>query len=106
MQIWSFVHKREVGEVVFTLRMAYQSSNNARNVGIGSLYSAICVFASEITRQRNAIISRAQAEAARRRQLHRQELEAAREHAAAEALVDLKRNRQMVRGLFFSSVIY
>jgi hypothetical protein len=70
--------------------MAYQSSNNTKNSGTGSLYSDICSFAFEISRERNAIASRAQAEAARKRQQHRQELLEAREYAAAQALNSLK----------------
>jgi len=70
--------------------MAYQASNNPRNSGSSSLYSEICSFAADISRERNAIVSRAQAEAARQRLSHRHELQDARDYAAAQTLKSLK----------------
>jgi hypothetical protein len=81
--------------------MAYQATNNPRNSSFGSLYSDICVFAADITRERTAIARRLQADAARRRQLHRQELQDAREYAAAEALSSLKRAGGKVRNILY-----
>ena len=100
-QIWTFINNREVGEVVFTIRMAYQATNNPRNSGFGSLYSDICVFAADITRERHAIAARKQADLARKRQAHRLELQDAREHAAAQALSSLKRSGNKVRRVFY-----
>jgi hypothetical protein len=87
--------------VVFTLRMAYQATNTPRNSGHGSLYSDICLFAADITRERTAAALRKQAEAARNRQSHRQELQDAREFAAAQALSTLKRSGNKVRRSFY-----
>lgn len=100
--MWTFVNKRDVGEVVFTLRMAFQATNNPRNSSFGSLYSDICVFAADITRERTAAALRLQGDAARKRQSHRQELQEAREYAAAETLSSLKRSGDKVRdSLYF-----
>ena len=77
--------------------MAYQSSNNTKNTGIDSLYSEICSFAAEISRERTAIAGRAQAEATRKRQQHRQELLEAHEYAAAQTLKSLKGSGPKVR---------
>lgn len=93
--------------MVFTLRTAYQPSNNTRNTGIDSLYSEICTFAAEISRERNAIISRSQAEAARKRQQHRQELMEAREFAAAQTLKSFKEPGSKVgSSLSFFTILY
>lgn len=81
--------------------MAYQASNNPRNSGFGSLYSDICVFAADITRERSVIAQRHQAESARKRQLHRQELLEAREHAAAVTLSSFKRSGDKVRRVHY-----
>jgi hypothetical protein len=91
--------------VVFTLRMAYQASNNTRNSGVDSLYSEICTFAADISRERNAIASRAQAEAARKRQQHRQELQEARDYAAAQTLKSFKDAGSKVRPVYLISLI-
>jgi hypothetical protein len=80
--------------------MAYQASNNTKNSGIGSMYSDICSFAADISRERAAIVARAQAEAARKRQQHRQELQEAREYAAAQALQSLKEAGNKARSAF------
>jgi hypothetical protein len=93
----TFVHKRDVGEVVFTLRTAYQATNTLRNSDFGSLYSDVCVFAADITRERSVLAQRHQAELAHKRQLHRQELKEAREYAAAETLASFKRAGDKVR---------
>jgi len=76
--------------------MAYQASNNARNSGSNTPYSEICVFAADISRERNAIVSRAQAEAARKRLQHRQELQDARDYAAAQTLKSFKESGSKV----------
>jgi hypothetical protein len=92
--------------VVFTLRMAYQASNNTRNSGVDSLYSEICTFAADISRERNAIASRAQAEAARKRQQHRQELQEARDYAAAQTLKSFKDAGSKVRPFILFRPVY
>jgi|ERR1700761_381990 len=77
--------------------MAYQATNNTRNTGFGSLYSDICQFAADISRERNSAMLRGQANTARQRQSHRQELHDAREYAAAQTLNSLKRSGNKVR---------
>lgn len=76
--------------------MAYQATNSTKNTGTASTYSDICVFAAEIVRERTNYGLRLQAEASRKRLLHRQELQDAREAAAAETLVSLKRSSAKV----------
>lgn len=77
--------------------MAYQATNNPRNTGFGSLYSDICQFAADISRERSSAALRGQAQIARQRQSHRQELTDAREFAAAQTLSSLKRSGNKVR---------
>lgn len=83
--------------MVFTLRMAYQASNNTRNSGSSSPYSEICIFAADISRERNAIVGRAQADAARQRLQHRQEMQDARDYAAAQTLKSFKESGSKVQ---------
>jgi hypothetical protein len=81
--------------------MAYQATNSTRNTGPGSLYSDICLFAADITRERTSIATRNQAAVVRKRLLARQEREEAREYAAAHSLASLKRSGNKVRRLYY-----
>ncbi|KAJ7199585.1 hypothetical protein GGX14DRAFT_572615 [Mycena pura] len=91
-QLYSFASKRELGEVVFTLKIAYQAINSKLEPNPpGSYYNDICTFASDIIRERAKHSERIRVDRARRQQEHRQELQEARE--AAETLKKLQKEK-------------
>ncbi|KAJ7208202.1 hypothetical protein GGX14DRAFT_566926 [Mycena pura] len=91
-QLYSFASKRELGEVVFTLKIAYQAINSKLEPNSpGSFYNDICTFASDIIRERAKHSERIRADRARRQQEHRQELQEAKE--AAETLRQLQKEK-------------
>jgi hypothetical protein len=80
-QLYSFVHHKDVGEVVFTLRTAYQLNNSRGGPVLGGYYPEICAFASEIVRERISHSTRIQSDISRKQQAHRLELKDARDYA-------------------------
>lgn len=90
--MFSFALKKELGEVVFSLKIAYQAINTKLEPNPpGSYFNDVCTFASDIVRERNKHADRIRAERARRQQEHRQELQDARE--AAETLKALQKDK-------------
>lgn len=94
--MWSFVFNKAVGEVVFSLRSAYQANNTFIKPSPGDLYDEINEFANAIVQERKNHASRVEGERMRESERHRAELEEARE--AAKALT----SRKKVRFHFFS----
>lgn len=96
--MYSFALKRELGEVIFTLRLAYHAINAKLEPNPpGSYYNDICAFTTDIVCQRTNHADRMRADRARKQQEHRQELQDARD--AAEGLQKLKKDKSKVRNL-------
>jgi hypothetical protein len=97
--VYSFAIKKEIGEVVFSLRIAYQAINTKLEPDPpGSYYNDVCNFITDLVRERSAHNERVRAERARKQQAHRQELQDARD--AAEALQKLKKSKPKACHLF------
>ncbi|KAJ7189353.1 hypothetical protein GGX14DRAFT_580789 [Mycena pura] len=91
--LYTFAVKRHIGEVVFTLRIAYQAINTRLEPNPpGSYFNDICNFITEIVRERAAHAERVRLERERKAQSHRQEMQDVRD--AAEALQKLKKGNR------------
>jgi hypothetical protein len=95
-QIPFFALNKEAGEVVFTLRMAYQAINTKLEPNPpGSYYNDISDLVSDIVRERNLQHDRGRAERFRKQQVHRRELADARE--AAKTLLQMQKAKPKAR---------
>lgn len=109
--MYSFALNRDLGEVVFTLRLAYQAINTKLEPNPpGSYYNDICTFVSDIVTERTKHAEHIRAERARKQQERRQERQDARD--AAEALKKLQKAKPKVfffiaslRGLTFLDLL-
>ena len=100
--MYTFAVKRHIGEVVFTLRIAYQAINTKLEPDPpGSYFNDICNFITEIVRERAAHAERVRVERERKAQSHRQEIQDVRD--AAEALQKLKRGNRTKARYFITS---
>ncbi|KAJ7197349.1 hypothetical protein GGX14DRAFT_574141 [Mycena pura] len=91
--LYTFAVKRHIGEVVFTLRIAYQAINTRLEPDPpGSYFNDICNFITEIVRERAAHAERVRLERERKAQSHRQEMQDVRD--TAEALQKLKKGNR------------
>jgi len=100
----SFAIKRDIGEVVFTLRLAYQSINTRLEPNPpGSYFNDICDFITEIIRERTAHSERVRANRALKQQAHRKELQDIRD--AADALQKLKKGSKSTARHFTSFLL-
>lgn len=98
----TFAAKRHIGEVVFTVRAAYQALNTKLEPNPpGSYFNDICNFVTEIVRERAAHAERVRIERSRKAQSHRQELQDVRD--AAETLQKLKKGNRTKARYFYSA---